>query len=324
MKNTVVHALRLVALFALVCANGAVPDSERINARRPKDDTEIRYWLENMVWHHRFTTDEINAATGLNEEEIKAALKKCDITPASRPKRAADAPLLVLPYPGGRHPRIGFLDGAVNPQRETKISVFAPWDQESYVVVDVPEAIWSNLGLTYLAHTHVATLWTQQKIELEKLEWNRRADGSFDIERKLPNGIDFGAKVVPATSAVRMELWLKNGTRETLRDLRVQNCVMLKGAKGFEQLTNDNKVLSSPFVACRSADGKRWIITAWEPCHRPWANAPVPCLHSDPKFPDCAPGETRRLRGWLSFYEGTDIDAEFRRIDRTGWREAVE
>src|SRR5213079_2721815 len=57
-----------------------------------------------------------------------------------------------------------------------------PWNQESYVVVDVPEAIWSNLGLTYLAHTHVPTIWTQQNIELERLEWNRRADGTFDIE----------------------------------------------------------------------------------------------------------------------------------------------
>ena len=68
-------------------------------------------------------------------------------------------------------------------------------------------------------------------------------------------------------------------------------------------------------------DGCRWIITAWVPCHHPWANAPVPCLHSDPKFPDCAPGETKRLRGWFSFYEGLDIEAEFKRIEATGWRE---
>jgi hypothetical protein len=33
----------------------------------------------------------------------------------------------VLPYPGGRHPRVGFLDGAIDPQRGTKASVFAPW-----------------------------------------------------------------------------------------------------------------------------------------------------------------------------------------------------
>jgi hypothetical protein len=98
---------------------------------------------------------------------------------------------------------------------------------------------------------------------------------------------------------------------------------MLKGAPGFDEQTNDNKVLSKPYVACRSTDGKRWVITAWEPCHRPWANAPCPCLHSDPKFADCDPGQTVRVRGWLSFFEGSDVEAEFRRIDKTGWREGT-
>jgi hypothetical protein len=38
-------------------------------------------------------------------------------------------------------------------------------------------------------------------------------------------------------------------------------------------------------------------------------------------IPDCAPGETRRVVGRLSFYEGQDIDAELARIDATDWRE---
>ena len=49
----------------------------------------------------------------------------------------------------------------------------------------------------------------------------------------LPNKIAFGTKIRPGIDAVRMEMWLKNGTGGTLRDLRVQNCVMLKGASGF-------------------------------------------------------------------------------------------
>jgi hypothetical protein len=97
---------------------------------------------------------------------------------------------------------------------------------------------------------------------------------------------------------------------------------MLKGAKGFDAQTNDNKVFDAPYAACRSADGRRWIITAWTPIGRTWGNAPCPCLHADPKFPDCAPGETQRLRGLISFYEGEDVQAEFRRLDETGWRKA--
>ncbi|UCG56293.1 MAG: hypothetical protein JSU70_15665 [Phycisphaerales bacterium] len=290
------------------------------NSRMPANDEELRYWLESMVWYHRFSMEEIVAATGLTKEQIAAALKEFDIRPDNRPKHAEDAPLLVLPYPGGRHPRIGFLDGAIDPQRETKFSVFTPRDPDSYVVVDVPEAIWSNLGLTYLAHTHIDTIWTKQGIVLPKLEWNRRADGSLDIERELPNGIVFGAKAKPTQQAVLMELWLKNGTAERLTDLRVQICVMPKMARGFAQQTNENKVFTNPYVACRSAGGKRWVITAWEHCHRPWGNGPCPCFHSDPKFPDLEPGQIHTLHGWLSFYEGTDIEVEFKRIEETGWR----
>ncbi|MBM3968246.1 MAG: hypothetical protein FJ302_00065 [Planctomycetes bacterium] len=308
--------------FALVVLVVAVPSlaDDPSNARKPKADSELRYWLENMIWQHRFSSEEITAATGLAAEEINAARKKFNIRDDNRPARAANAPLRVLPYPGGRHPRIGFLDGAVNPQRETKVSVFTPWDDKSYVVVDVPEALWSNLGLTYLAHTHVPTIWSKQGIELERLEWNRRQDGSFDLQRRLPNGIEFGTLVVPQRDAVRMELWLKNGTNEKLSDLRVQNCVMLKGAAGFAAQTNDNKLFRKPFVAVHDESKKRWIITAWEPCHRPWGNPPCPCLHSDPKFPDCAPSEIQTLRGWLSFYEGSDIDAELKRIESLGWQ----
>jgi hypothetical protein len=290
------------------------------NFRRPANDDELRYWLENMIWYHRFTNAEITAATGLTNEEIFTAMEKFDIRLDNQTEPNNDSTLIVLPYPGGRHPRIGFLEGAIDPQRETKFSVFTPWDCDSYVVLDVPEAIWSNLGLTYLAHTHIDTIWTKKGITLPKLEWNRRPDGTLDIERVLPNKITFGVKVKPAKEAVLMEMWLRNGTNERLTDLRIQNCVMTKMAAGFQQQTNDNKIFTNPYVACHSGDGKRWIITAWENCNNPWGNEDCPCFHSDPKFPDLEPGQSYRLRGWLSFYEGTDIKKEFKRIEATGWR----
>lgn len=113
---------------------------------------------------------------------------------------------------------------------------------------------------------------------------------------------------------MRMELWVSNDSAEKLTGLQVQMCVMLKGLAGFEGRTNDNKVFAKPFAACRDRAGKRWVITGWEPCVRVWGNPPCPCLHSDPQVPDCPSGETRRVRGWLSFFEGDDIDAELRRL----------
>lgn len=282
-----------------------------VEARPAASEAELKYWLENMVRFHGFSVEETAAATGLTTEVVKKKLSAFAIKPESQKNREA---LLVLPWPSGRHPRIGFLEGAILPQRETKVSVFTPWGDHDFVVVDVPEAIWSNLGLTYLAHTHIPTVFDKQGATLKKLEWNRHADGTLDIERVLPNGIRFGAVVRPKKDHIQMELWLKNGTPELLTDLRVQNCVMLKSASGFNAQTNDNKQAKGPYSIARSADGNRWIITAWEPLHRAWYNERCPCLHSDPKFPDCKPGKTVHLRGWVSFYEGDNINSEVERI----------
>ncbi len=292
------------------------------NFRTPTNDQDLQYWLRNMLTHG-FDHFEMAAATGLKPDEIQSALQQFSLEPDSAPLRGQTS-LTVLPYPGGRHPRIGFLDGAMRPQRDTKISVFAPWKDGGYVVADTPEAIWwrqtDKAELLYLAHTHVPTIWDRQGVALEPIEWTRHDDGHLSFARKLPNGVEFGAEVQPEPSSVRMELWITNGTKLPMHDLRVQNCVMLKAAVGFNDLTNDNKIYSSPYAACRSADGKRWVITAWEDCQRPWGNQLCPCLHSDPQFPDCLPGETQRLRGWLSFYEGDEVETEFKRIDSLGWQ----
>jgi hypothetical protein len=310
-------AIHRLALLVAVLIFSIINIVSAENFRPFKDDADAEFWLENMLSYHHFTLDEIHAATGLSTNEIPETIKRLNT------KFSTTIPndrYLVLPYPGGRHPRIGFLEGAVDPQRETKVSVFLPWDKTSYVVVDVPEAIWSNLGLTYLAHTHVPTIWAKQKIDLPPLEWKRMPGPTYSHERELPNGIRFGAEVIPTAQGVRMREWLRNDTKEKLTDLRVQNCVMLKAAAGFNSQTNANKIFAAPYCAVKSDDGRHWIITAWTPIQRPWANAPVPCLHADPKFPDCDPGRTVEVRGWLSFYEGDDVQTEFRRLDSVNWK----
>jgi hypothetical protein len=157
---------------------------------------------------------------------------------------------------------------------------------------------------------------------LPAAEWERRPDGALALQRRLPDGVRFGARLRATAEAVEMELWLTNGSTRALAGLRVQNCVLLGRLPGFAAQSNENKVLRAPYAAARSDDGRRWVITAWEPHDRLWANPPCPCIHSDPKFPDCPPGQTRRLRGRLWFYEGTDLEAELARLEATGWRTA--
>jgi peptidoglycan/xylan/chitin deacetylase (PgdA/CDA1 family) len=302
--------VRLALLLAMATALKVIAAP-----RRPLGEPDLRFWLENMIVHHGFSPAEVQAATGLNAAELAAATNRLQLSLAS-PPRAVGAPLKVLPYPGGRHPRLGFFDGAVDPQRDTKVSIFTPWNDRSHVVVDVPEAVWLNLGLTYLAHTHSDTVWSRRGIAMEPLEWSRRADGSLVTERRLPNGIAFGVRVTPAVGQVGFRWWLRNGTSNTLSNLRAQACVMLGHAAGFENQTGTNKRLDGPLAAARDPSGRRWIITAWEGSARSWQNPPVPCIHSDPLLPDCPPGETRETRGWLWLYEGDRILDELARLRR--------
>ncbi|MGI9244364.1 MAG: CehA/McbA family metallohydrolase, partial [Verrucomicrobiales bacterium] len=286
-------------------------------ARTPSDEVERKRWLENMVGWHGFSPFEVQAATGIGLPSVGSELENHGIVAGSRP--GGGDGITVLPYPGGRHPRMGFLDGALAPQRETKLSVFAPWDESGYVVVDLPEALWSNLGLTYLGHTHIPTIWDQQGDALPRQEWRREAGGAFSAERELPNGIVFGARAAPSGQDLQMELWVENGSAHQLSDLRAQVCAMLKGLPGFNAQTGTNKLLRGNVAAVHDRSGKRWVLLAWAPCHRAWQNPPVPCLHSDPKFPDCAPGERVAAKGILRFYEGADIEAELSRLLASDW-----
>jgi hypothetical protein len=272
------------------------------------DDRER--WLRNMIVDHRFTADEVRLAAGMSIAQAQQEVDRLSVGNDN----AADQPRLrVMPYPGGRHPRRGFLNGAIDPQRETKISVFPAWKDAGYVVVDVPEAIFSNLGLTYLAHTHVPTIWSERSIQLEPLEWMVEQSG-LRMQRRLPNGISFGSQVSHDESTVTMEMWLTNGTDQPLTGLRSQVCVMLKGLVGFNSQRRRPERVDGSLVAVQGDRGNRWVITSWRPIHRAWTNSPVPCLHADPVFPDCAPGETVRVDGKLWFYEGDDIDAEIQRL----------
>lgn len=292
--------------------------SDYQNFRQPKNEDELAFWLRNMLVDHHYTLTEASAATGLTEQQIKLASERLKI---DSPTKLPQNRLRVLPYPGGRHPRTGFRDGAIRPQRDTKLSVFLPWDSQSYVVADVPEAIWwmqqDRRELMYLAHTHVKTTWDRKGQTLQTIEW-LQTDSGWKVVRQLPNGVEFGCTAEPKERDLLLNLWIKNGSDEPLSGLVVQNCMMLARAAGFDQRTNDNKLIEKPFVACHDGTKSRWIITGWQNCVRPWANQPCPCMHSDPQFPDCPPGETRQLKGVLSFYAGTDIQSEFKRLELFG------
>ena len=188
-----------------------------------------------------------------------------------------------------------------------------PWDSSSYVVVDLPEAIFSNLGLIYLAHTHTPTIWDARNLWLENIDWTRGSAGDLSGIRTLPNQITFGASLKPGPKRVEMELWVRNSSTEAISGLRAQICIMLGRASEFAGQTNENKLFRTPMCAVKSSQSERWVLMAWEGYGRTWANAACPCMHVDPILPVCQPGQTVRRKGWLWFYEGEDVEGEFQR-----------
>ena len=283
-----------------------------------RDQEELSYWLSNMA-RHGYTTTEMQSVTGLDATGLeKSTFESTDATHAS----SDDTIIEVWPYPGGRHPRSGFLEGAIDPWRETKFSVFLPWDPNSYVVVDLPEALWDDGKLQFLAHTHIPTVWQEKGVELKRREWRRHANGRLTNRFYLPDGRVIRAEVSPTAAFVDMKLHFKNRSSRAIRGGRVQICVMLKGAAEFNAQTNNNKQfpptgessdgLTTNFTAVHSVDGNRSIVTLWTRMVKPWANSRCPCIHADPKFPDVEPGEEATLHGRLFFHEGPGLDEAIR------------
>ena len=301
-----------------------VPDDPMVKRRHPepKDGRlsfppevlatreNLTFWLDNMLNHHGFSVEEAAVVCGYSPSETEAKISELKIPRLKEPPKAGDARIKALPYPGGRHPRMGFLDGAINPQRGTKLSLFPPWENGGYVVLDLPEAIFSNLGLTFLAHTHIPTIWDATNKIIDNVDWTVLPNGDLKFERSLPNGIHFGASVKADETGADLELWLENGTSAMLSGMRTQICAMLKGAPGFEEQSNDRKVLDPPVCAVRAKNGDRWILMAFDRCGRAWGNPPVPCMHSDPILPEATPGERVSVKGRFWFYEGKSIEGE--------------
>ena len=82
--------LSLLAILAGVLVGGnmrpiqagevpEVKEQPQRNARQPHDDQELEYWLQNMIWHHRFTSEEARGALGLTQSEIAAAQERFNI-----------------------------------------------------------------------------------------------------------------------------------------------------------------------------------------------------------------------------------------------------
>jgi peptidoglycan/xylan/chitin deacetylase (PgdA/CDA1 family) len=297
-----------------------LPDDPLLNQRYVLDNQEelkwpaeviasrrdSSYWIRNMLTF-RFSPAEMSAVLAWPEAKISDLIRENGLVPLPTDSDR----IQVIPYPGGRHPRIHFKEGMLSPMRGTKAGIFLPWKKQDYLVLDLPEAVFSQFGLTFLAHKHIPTLFDLQHWKIKNNDWIRHPDGHLSNRWDLPNRLVIGAEIYPGNDEIGMSLWLFNGTRDTtFTGLQTQICIMFKGAPDFDRLTNENKVFREALAAVQAENGERWILTAWQRCGHVWGNEDCPCMHSDPVLPDCAPGDTVRVNGRIWFTRNGDPDFE--------------
>jgi len=252
---------------------------------------------------HPWDDETLRAALGFTDAEIEAAHRNetaLDGAPGSVSAGCLPAPSSwqPLPYPGGRHPRSGFLEGAFDPQRETKLLFGVP-DMGGYLVLDLPEAIWSDEQLIFLAHTHLPTVWDRNGERHTFTPWNISLDGRTAANSHvLPDGTTVSAEATRSSdSRIDLLLSIVNRSDHDLTDVWAQTCLML--AQADLGSTDTEIVLSSDIAALRLSE-RMQLEFAWEKVKRTWQNPPVPCMHNDPFLGSCRPGDTLTVRGSLA------------------------
>jgi acetyl esterase/lipase len=213
------------------------------------------------------------------------------------------------------------------------------WPSRDYVWLDFPEAIFVESELIFLGHA--SPVFMARFRDLPKVEW-QNIPGGIAHERVLPNGLKFGASAVKNhdSTGAELKLYIENGTKDKLKDIKLQTCAYLRALKEFTDFTADNKFVhlrelgwqqfeeepSSDYKSGRfrvgwragpaSADlpvmvtlsnaQQRLVALTWyDNTYSLVSNPQHPCMHADPFFPDLEPGQRVEIRGELLFFEGT-------------------
>ena len=208
-----------------------------------------------------------------------------------------------------------------------------PWDNEDFIWLDFPEAIFTGQGLLYLSH--INPLFPVRFPDLPPVNWSQSA-GKTHYERILPNGVSFrGSLTADERQCVRLTLAITNGSDELLTDIRLQTCLFLRAYYQLSTYTWDNKFIHTreqgwvnlenarantqengryrfgwrgghkiadlPVMACQATDDHLVAFSWLQDTYSLISNPKHPCIHADPAVPDLEPGASYELHGEIFF-----------------------
>ena len=114
-----------------------------------------------------------------------------------------------------------------------------PWPTHDYISMDFPEVVRPGEERLYLSHINPP--FPQKYPDLPAVPW-RHIDGGIEFERTLPNGLEFGGRLTVADeTTVALCIFVRNGTSEPLKDIKLQTCAFLRHSVEFGKYTRDNK-----------------------------------------------------------------------------------
>jgi len=216
--------------------------------------------------------------------------------------------------------------------------VSPPWSSREYIWLDFPEAIFSGNELLFLSHINDVIPYRYRY--LKSVEWEETEKG-IKYMQELPNGVSFGGSVIKGNeNMISLELWVRNGSNDPMKDVKLQTCAYLHGIEEFDQKTSENKLvhvagqgwishleardishvegkyhvgwLSGPKVvdlpvilALAKEPGRLVAFTWFENTYSFVGNKNHPCFHADPCMGDIEPGELKTIKGELIFFEGS-------------------
>ncbi len=228
----------------------------------------------------------------------------------------------------------------------TSVEILHPWDAGGSSNLMFPENLFAGEETIFTGQNWVELETTYpQEDQPDVLEIV--PSRLVRYEHKLGDEYILRGTAEVKDGAIDLELSQENPTEKPLKDIRAQICFASQSAEDFASkeledvkvplggemsaitsakevgswgglkrylpvkgIPNPDKLtpVDIPFISLVNRSGDRAVGLTWQGVKYLTTNGELACIHADPSFPDCAPGETVTARGRIVFGGGSAKD----------------